>query len=314
MPRCDIRSQVKSRQAARRAREQMRLRHCLRGLLHTAAILTSHAGQSVPAAPPRVTVVLIACGEKFVRAVKATADSALDWSTPGSVEVVVVHDALARDAVRSQLPQARRIEVPADEGRFKCFRLKLTLPQLPLDGLVLVLDADTLVVADLAELASWFAARSKGAVWAALAPESARSYAANWYRCCSSVDYYRPSGLNAGVLLFNVTAWRRISPALLQYLPPNASLPDQDAFNSYFQQHRHEVVELPFEWNWRSRYVSGLDPDAAKIVHAAGTRCAAHNDCHKAMLFQALGRQRPSKHRATPVVARERRHGQRSGV
>ena len=60
------------------------------------------------------------------------------------------------------------------------------------------------------------------------------------------------------------------------------------------------------------------DPDS--LVHVVdpqlneASNIARILDCHKAMLFQALGRQRPSKHRATPVVARERRHGQRSGV
>ena len=50
------------------------------------------------------------------------------------------------------MPKARLIEVKADVGRFRCSREKLTLPDLPLYGLVVVLDADTLVVADLAEL------------------------------------------------------------------------------------------------------------------------------------------------------------------
>jgi len=244
---------------------------------------------------PRVTVVLIACGERYVRAVQTTAESAIAWSTPGSIRIVIVHDSPTRDTVRAHLPTARRIEIQGDEGRFKCSSSKLKLPELPLDGLVIVLDADTFVVADLNGLADWFVARAGDSVWAAMAPESSAHYAANWYRCCSKVDYYRPHGLNAGVLVFNMTTWRRLRPPVASYLTDNATLGDQDAWNAYFQHHRNEVLELPMSWNWRGSRISGTDPADAKVLHAAGTRCAPHNDCTKEYLFAALGRQRPAK-------------------
>ena len=178
-----------------------------------------------------------------------------------------------------------------------CSREKLTLPDLPLAGtdLVVVLDADTLVAGDLSELAWWFHAHAGNAVWAAFAAESTSHWSANWYRCCSKVDYYRPNGINAGVAVFNLAAWRRMKPNLTAYFRADLPLGDQDVFNAYFQQHRHQMAELPPAWNWRGRSVSGLAPEDARILHAPGTQCARHNDCTKEFLFAALGRQRPAK-------------------
>ena len=159
--------------------------------------------------------------------------------------------------------------------------------------------ADTLVVADLNALADWFDARARYPVWAALAPESDANWPQidkrNWYRCCSKVDYYRPNGLNAGVLVFNLTAWRRVQPTVASYLTADMALGDQDAWNAYFQQHRNEVLELPMSWNWRGRIISGIEPEGANILHAAGTECAKRNDCRTEYLFAALGRRRPAK-------------------
>ena len=271
-------------------------------LMQAAAATRSAGAQTRPA----ITVVLIACGERYVRAIQATAESALAWSPAGAVEIVVVHDAPALEAIRSHMPGARRIQVRGgDEGsfsreheaRFMCSREKLTLPDLPLAGadLVVVLDADTLVAGDLSELAWWFHAHAGNAVWAAFAAESTSHWSANWYRCCSKVDYYRPNGINAGVAVFSLAAWRRLKPNLTAYFRADLPLGDQDVFNAYFQQHRHQMAELPPAWNWRGRGVSGLAPEDARILHAPGTQCARHNDCTKEFLFAALGRQRPAK-------------------
>lgn len=75
-------------------------------LMQAAAATRSAGAQTRPA----ITVVLIACGERYVRAIQATAESALAWSPAGAVEIVVVHDAPALEAIRSHMarPMAPR--------------------------------------------------------------------------------------------------------------------------------------------------------------------------------------------------------------
>ena len=68
------------------------------------------------------------------------------WSPAGAVEVIVLHDAPALEAVRSHMPAARRIQVQGDGGRFACTREKLALPErLGEVDIIVSLDADTIL-------------------------------------------------------------------------------------------------------------------------------------------------------------------------
>ena len=243
---------------------------------------------------PPPTVVSAACGDAgYAKAAKELGQR-LENTSSKAVSLVLLYSSdedLANlrakgpvngTRVTVQFVKANAASLDPDMGwqeaeRFKCCNLKLHLPALlpRADGVAIWVDLDTRLFGDVAVLHRWFRQEQKQAgakAWAALAWESADSYDVNWYRLSRArrpLEYYEPNGLNSGVIVADLAAWRSSQPQLS--IEWGYDMPDQDALNVYFQQHRDELLQLPFEWNWRgARITGGVPAEKALIEHFAG--------------------------------------------
>ena len=157
--------------------------------------------------------------------------------------------------------------------RFSCADAKFSLHSEHDD--VLWLDLDTTIVRDFRQIVHEL--RPFEFKWAAICPESISTYRSNWYRdtpYAGNVNYYKPLGLNTGVVLFNTTRWRNMKKthALTRYDVSKYNLYDQDVMNIYFENHREELAILSMSYNYRGAKISGNSIPIIK--HYPGTGCS----------------------------------------
>ena len=259
---------------------------------------------------PPPTVVSAACGDAEYAGAARELGERLDNASSKAVSLVILYQSdedlahlKAKGPVNGTRVSVRYLQTSAasldpDMGwqeaeRFKCCNLKLHLPTIlpDVDGVAIWVDLDTRVFGDVVELHRWFRREQKQAgakkPWAALSWESADSYDVNWYRLSRdrrSLEFYEPNGLNSGVIVADMAAWRNSEAPDQLSIAWDYEMPDQDALNVYFQHHRDEMLQLPFEWNWRGTRISGGVPaEKAQIEHFAGcgisrdsTTCSDH--------------------------------------
>ena len=120
------------------------------------------------------------------------------------------------------------------------------------------LDADTYVLGDIRDAFDVTFGAFNPSQWAALALETELGSRFNYYHSylrqhpTEARNVYLPQGLNAGVLMMNLTRQRATGFAqfALAY-PGRAPMGDQDIVNAYFARQRHELLILPCRLNRR---------------------------------------------------------------
>ena len=154
----------------------------------------------------------------------------------------------------------------------KCAAARLTLPDDHPDiNLAMYVDSDVLVNKDLRPLLKSTFARFNSSQWAGFAEESYSS--PNWYtQKKSNIPFYKPYGLNSGVMVVSLNGWREAlkrtkdmqdtTSWCLRNLQ-NCQLFDQDIINTYFEKHRDELYVLPCHWNYRDPVSMGCSADGS---------------------------------------------------
>ncbi|KAK2724580.1 hypothetical protein QYM36_001167 [Artemia franciscana] len=136
-----------------------------------------------------------------------------------------------------------------------CAAQRLFLPSAMNDtDAVIYVDIDTLFLSPVDILWDKFNFMNSSQM-AALAPES-EDFSTGWYNRFARHPYYGPLGLNSGVMLMNLTRFRRFQWEL--YLVPtyqqyklNITWGDQDIINIIFHYHADKILVLPCEFNYR---------------------------------------------------------------
>jgi len=216
------------------------------------------------------------CGDEYVREGKRLFMNIQDVALGTSV-IFFYSTQSALDEFKGTSLIRLRKWVPRN-NRFGCADAKFSLytEKEP----VLWMDIDTVPVQDFRNIAKIF--RKSPAAWAALCPESIDSFRSNYYKAqlwSKGVNYYKPNGLNSGVVVFNPIRWRQLNntAALDDLLHRSGNMYDQDAMNTYFESHRNEVALLHMKYNYRSVSVSG---NVVPVIwHFAGTGCAKSHGC-----------------------------------
>ena len=225
-----------------------------------------------------LTVATAVCGDDFIEAGHSFIGQ-IQTVAPGTI-IVVFYSTPKIYYALIQYFYVRLHKWSPRHTRFKCASAKTQLHHIYDD--VIWMDLDTIPVADFRNVSKLLIPHTSA--WAAMCQESVPSSKFNWYRdryAGKRVNYYRPMGLNTGIILFNTTRWRLFKKQNVFNVSDMVKfhLSDQDAFNEYFEQHRHELVELPMEYNYRGVDVSGVN--ATPIIwHFPGTQCAKKNTCN----------------------------------
>jgi hypothetical protein len=156
------------------------------------------------------------------------------------------------------------------------FWIAKDVPTSP-DGLLLWVDAD-IRFAPTAHLEQLFKYAPLLPAIAAVAAESSATYLHNYYQTQQKhlQNWYRPLGLNTGVLLINTTSWnaaRQVPNVPDSWKHGMESLPlgDQFVFNNHFAANRHQVSEIPLGWNWRGVNNAGFNArdGEVNVFHAS---------------------------------------------
>ncbi|XP_065649424.1 glucoside xylosyltransferase 2 [Hydra vulgaris] len=77
-----------------------------------------------------------------------------------------------------------------------------------------------------------------------------------WYNKYSRNTYFKPHGLNSGVMLMNLTRmrslnWEKAIVDIYKISKSNLTYGDQDILNIYFEKHPNQVYLLSCSWNYR---------------------------------------------------------------
>ena len=191
--------------------------------MHEALGATSSNQQMPSHAFNTVTVFTAICGEDYTRAslpfVRSLHHSTLRHLY--SVHLVVLHDGAAFPLI--QLIEAARSKgimrfitltalqlKPMEHSLFApCASARLQIPRLypSMEGVAVWVDADTYVAGSLSKLAG-LASQFTASQWAALATEDGYWYKIHGNKTGSS-PYFGTSGLNSGVIVFELSRWRR---------------------------------------------------------------------------------------------------------
>jgi lipopolysaccharide biosynthesis glycosyltransferase len=172
-------------------------------------------------------------------------------------------------------------------------RLGLAREHLDIDSGI-YLDSDMSVNTDLEQLLSVFQDFNDTQWCGCVAEvEEGTGRTDNWYsgKLKDQDWWFRPHGLNAGMMLLNLTRWRAtdFTKFSMDFDPATVALDgccgDQDTINAYFQQHRDQMYVLPCGWNARD------DSGCAEYGILHGNKRAFHN-----------GRKRPDRMHFDPLA------------
>ena len=175
------------------------------------------------------SVVLICCGEAYVRACVQKLTSEL-----AAIDTVLLHDAATAHVVPEDTVHTRWVQLGATGSRtpsirYACADAKLSLYRYTGSRIAIAMDLDTTVLAPVNELAGWVASAVHPPAWLAVANESIDSFSKNWYR--SRWNHHKHfvgrNGLNTGVMIVNTALMPRNLPAWV--IPSNNRLAEQDA-------------------------------------------------------------------------------------
>ena len=168
---------------------------------------------------------------------------------------------------------------PNWEDMFKrCSTERLFLPSIIWDhDAVIYVDTDSLFLAPIEDLWSYFNSMKEEQLIGVVIQHEPGSEGA-WYTW-GALPAYKERGLNAGVLLMNLTRMRQSNwesqmlPTYLKY-KPHIGLADQDILNAYLHFHPELVMEIPCIWNYRRTHCDHLKnqckeaaKDGAALLH-----------------------------------------------
>eukprot|EP00051_Salpingoeca_urceolata_P005961 m.79286 g.79286 ORF g.79286 m.79286 type:complete len:387 (-) comp14620_c0_seq2:2081-3241(-) len=254
------------------------------------------------AAEPAMHVAIVACGKPAHQDAQTLLSSALRSTRRGTLMFHLVTDDATPDGELAralgswpwpsragyQLHELRFPEQPTRQWKalFKpCASQRLFFPELfPGLARVLYLDTDTLVLADLSEL--WLHFRSfNNTHSAAMVAEGTRA-SSSWYPRFARHPFYRPLGLNSGVMLMDLQRMRAsdfVSNVVTIYQEYSTAIPfgDQDILNIYYADRREQVFELSCAWNFRPDHCmyglacNDVQTMGVKVMH--GNRGVFHN-------------------------------------
>ena len=166
-----------------------------------------------------------------------------------------------------------------------CASARLMLAEEHKDvAVAMYIDGDARVQHDVSQLEA-LASSFNQTQWCGMTQEN--EIATGWY-----VDkrpgsrFYKPYGLNSGVMLLNLTRWRQtnFTAFALSYDPGPKCCGDQDTLNVYFESHRDEMYVLPCTWNRRTFSHCPTAIRDASIIH--GSRGVLNNP--GSIMFQQL--------------------------
>ena len=144
------------------------------------------------------------------------------------------------------------------EATYACASLKLDMINLlPLYDKVLVIDIDTYIEEDLANLWNYFYVEPMNTYYMYFTGEtSVETYTRSWYWKNQNIKqhFYYPMGVNTGVILMNLELMRKLNISgqyLLQFNNEGSQFADQDILNTWTYYNRNLTYILPCKWNKR---------------------------------------------------------------
>jgi UDP-xylose:glucoside alpha-1,3-xylosyltransferase len=170
------------------------------------------------------------------------------------------------------------------------YSIKILLPH---HELIIHIDSDAIFLSPVEELWSYFD-QMNGSQIAALATEDMNPKT-NWNLNHRTAPFPSKYGLNAGIMLMNLTRMREIN--FFSELEPIAQkykglLPwfDQDVINVYFYQYPEKYLMLPCKWNFLtahcnySSFCESAENDGIALLH--GSKSSFH--IHSELAFRAI--------------------------
>lgn len=261
---------------------------CLLMTVMSSEVAMLHADTPIPPIPP-IRIVTFCCGGHFtlfdtfiLSIMKANhINHANNLDRPVPVHLIFFMDEMSRNLLSTcfhklntthiqftvyNMEDYLRPEIEALAGprrRFACASYKLSLPEmLPKDWThVLSLDMDVIVYKDLVPMWKEAVAQSGVMLWAALEMADVSTDGLRkqetynlWYLQHNKTHYIRPSGINTGVMIYNLALMREANITANYWLTANdepSPLPDQDVLNTWGYYNPTKVSILNCEWNAR---------------------------------------------------------------
>lgn len=261
-----------------------------------------------PRVPKKVIVLtLVVCGNRFEESL-VVIKSAVVFTMSHLHLIIITEDSLKPNFERvfEQWPVevrnrvvlfVRSLSFPqdgtADEWKnlFKlCASQRLFIPSLLKDvDATIYVDTDVVFLRPLDDIWGFFNEMNSSQL-AAMTPEH-EDYATGWYNRFARHPYFKPLGVNSGVMLMNLTRMREfqweshLAPIYDKY-KQKITWGDQDILNILFHTHPDKLFVYPCEWNYRPdhcMYTSvckSAEKNGVATVH--GNRGVFHNEKHPA--------------------------------
>lgn len=235
---------------------------------------------------PEMVLSVVACGDRLNDTL-VVLKSAVAMTRGRRLQLIVVADDALRPEFMTEYsswpPDIRRrvqisvhpLDFPkdgsADEWRnlFKlCASQRLFLPSLLRDvDATLYVDTDVIFLRPLDDIWRFFDEMNSSQV-AAMAPEN-EDFATGWYNRFAQHPFYKPLGVNSGVMLMNLTRIRQFDwevelVDLYKKYKQKITWGDQDLLNIYFHRHPEKLLVYPCEWNYRTDHCM-----YASVCHSA---------------------------------------------
>ncbi|GAB6022327.1 hypothetical protein CHUAL_006449 [Chamberlinius hualienensis] len=258
--------------------------------------------------PDRIVLAIVVCGDRLKESL-VVLKSAIALTTSTPLYIIIVTEERLMPQFREQFQSfpedvKQRVEFSlrylsfpqdgtADEWKnlFKlcaCQRLFLSSFLRDVDS-VLYVDTDTIFLRPADKIWQHFYKMNSSQI-AAMSPEH-EDYATGWYNRFAQHPYYKPLGVNSGVMLMNLTRMRAINweaqlgPIYQQY-KLKITWGDQDILNIYFHNHRDKLYVYPCEWNYRPDHCmyASICKSAEKngVATLHGNRGVFHTNKHPA--------------------------------
>ncbi|GAB1601331.1 glucoside xylosyltransferase 1-like isoform X1 [Argonauta hians] len=247
---------------------------------------------------------LVVCGDRLEESIVLLKSAVLLTTERPLVFHLFVEDSLQKN-FQDQLefwPELYRnrmfyrifsIQYPPDQNHgdwrklFKpCASQRLFIPHILTDiDSLLYVDTDVLFMSPVTAVWGIFGKFSESHT-TGLAPEH-EDAGTGWYNRFAQHPYFKPLGVNSGVMLMNLTRIRHTNwqPSIIEYYKKyryKIVYGDQDLVNIYFHFNSGELYVFDCHWNYRPdhcMYMSvckSAEQEGAAIIH--GSRRVMHND------------------------------------
>lgn len=258
-----------------------------------------------------ITIAMVVCGEKdemvqqTVTALKSAALFRRHNST--TLNIIILCDGQNQNKILAHLeqwPKAFRsilkiqfypIWYPKGYEWMKKYRVLCTTERLYLPVIladvdaVIYMDTDILFLDYVDKLWDYFSKMDTVQI-AAMAAEHEDPENAFYISAYNKIPYYGRFGLNAGVILMNLTRMRQLPNGWTnlvhevydKYKYSPLHFADQDIMNIIFHMHPEKLLPLPCSWNYRSDHCTWkgntchLNGDGISLIH--GNRNVFNND------------------------------------